>query len=195
MRLFVAVNPGDEDKSEIRAATAGLRARDYPLRWVDTAAMHLTLSFLGEVVEERVKEVLSAIEGVAEKHSPFTIRFRGAGAFPNVRRPRVLWLGVADDGSLAGLQADTGTALERLGFPRDRREYSPHLTLARARDDARPAAFSDLAAGIAAIEFERALEVESIDLMRSHLSRSGARYELLAASPLAAKPSIDAGGT
>lgn len=189
MRLFVALNLPETIRHDIRDATANLREERYPFRWIEGDALHLTLSFLGEVAETRVPELMSTLSTAATRHATFSFRLKGVGAFPNLRRPRVLWLGVENDGSLERLQDDVAGALEPLGFERERRAYSPHLTLARAKNDASPAAFASLAAGVADFEFERTVNVETIDLMRSHLSSAGARYERVGAAPLGSRTS------
>ena len=188
MRLFVAVNLPAAEQGRIRDATERLRDTALPFRWIAPEALHLTLSFLGEVAEQRMDELMTALGAVAIRHNPFAIRLAGIGAFPGLRRPRVLWLGVADDGSLARLQSHTAAALEPLGFPREQRAYSPHLTLARARSEARPGAFGTLAAAAEGVTHESVVEVNSIDLMRSHLGRSGARYEKIAGAVLGIPP-------
>jgi len=188
MRLFVAVNLPAAEQGRIRDATERLRDTALPFRWIAPEALHLTLSFLGEVAEQRMDELMTALGAVAIRHNPFAIRLAGIGAFPGLRRPRVLWLGVADDGSLARLQSHTAAALEPLGFPREQRAYNPHLTLARARSEARPGAFGTLAAAAEGVTHESVVEVNSIDLMRSHLSRSGARYEKIASAVLGIPP-------
>lgn len=186
MRLFVAVNLPAGIKDEIGAATSPLRDAGDPFRWVDAEALHLTLSFLGEVAETRVEMLLDALRAVALRHEPFVLGIGRIGAFPNLRRPRVLWMGTAAAGGLVRLQADTAAALEPLGFPPEKRAYSPHLTLARARNDARPAAFATLESRAAGIDYENNVRIESLDLMRSHLSRAGARYERIGVAPLGA---------
>jgi 2'-5' RNA ligase len=188
MRLFVAVNLPAAEQERIRDATERLRDTALPFRWVAPEALHLTLSFLGEVAEQRIDELMKALGAVAMRYDPFAIRLAGIGAFPGLRRPRVLWLGVADDGSLARLQSATAAALEPLGFPREQRAYSPHLTLARARSEARPGAFGTLAGAAEQVTHESMVQVRSIDLMRSHLSRTGARYEKIADALLGVPP-------
>lgn len=186
MRLFVAVNLPAGLKHEIVAVTTPLRSAGDPFRWVDAEALHLTLSFLGEVAESRVETLMDTLRAVAMRHEPFVLAIGRLGAFPNLRRPRVLWMGTTGADALVRLQADTAAALEPLGFPPEKRAYSPHLTLARARNDARPAAFATLESRAARIDYENDASIESLDLMRSHLSRAGARYERIGAAKLGA---------
>lgn len=127
---------------------------------------------------------MRALNGVARRSGPFPIRLGAVGAFPNLRRPRVLWLGVSNDGALERLQSETASVLDPLGFPREQRAYSPHLTLARARNDAPRNMFAALATAVDGIAYQGIVQVKSIDLMRSHLGRAGARYEKIGGAEL-----------
>jgi 2'-5' RNA ligase len=113
----------------------------------------------------------------------------GVGAFPTLRRPRVLWIGVDAAGALVALQADVERSLEPLGFRPETRAYSPHLTVGRVERDARAAAFAGLETVARTIAYRSTVAIETVDLMRSHLSRAGARYERVAALPLERKES------
>ncbi len=185
MRLFIALNLPQEERARLERDTRALRAARLPVRWVAGDALHLTLKFLGEVPDARVGEVEKAMTDVAADFPPFRLELGGLGAFPNVRSPRVVWVGVQappELGRLAGVLED---AMAGLGFPRENRPYSPHLTLGRAERDARAGDFRALAALAAAFSFHAQVEARSADLMRSHLSPRGARYERLLAAPLA----------
>ncbi|MGH7501868.1 MAG: RNA 2',3'-cyclic phosphodiesterase [Longimicrobiales bacterium] len=186
MRLFVAVNLPEAEKTRVHDATAVLREATLPFRWVNTDGLHLTLSFLGEVAETRAGELMMRLAESAGRHAPFPLRLSGLGAFPNLRRPRVLWIGVHDNGSLRRLQADVAAALETIGFAREEREYNPHLTLARAYNDVRAGAFAQLPALAETIGYEGMMNVSTVDLMRSHPGRAGARYERIGQAPLRA---------
>jgi 2'-5' RNA ligase len=182
--LFIAFNLPDAEKERIHDASARLRGALLPLRWVATDALHVTLLFLGEVDAPRTEELSGGLVEVGARHSPFGIELSRVGAFPNLRRPRVLWIGVRDDGSLRRIQEDVAATFERMGFALEARDYSPHLTIARVRNDARAPAFASLPALAAETAYESRLDVNTIDLMRSHLRREGARYERLAAVSL-----------
>lgn len=189
-RLFVALEPPDPVRRRIAAAAdavraaAGRAAED--VRWVAPDGVHLTLQFLGAVPEERVEAVRAAVEGAAAGARPLALEVTGAGGFPNARRPRVVWLGLAGDvPALSALVADLGRRLAPLGFPPESRPFSPHLTLGRARDPrGAPGLGGALAAQAQADGFGwRAAELV---LVESHLSPRGARYEAVARAPLGA---------
>ncbi|XXF77361.1 RNA 2',3'-cyclic phosphodiesterase [Myxococcaceae bacterium GXIMD 01537] len=134
MRLFVAVVLGEAVEAHGVAAIERLRPRAPHARFVKAEGLHLTLSFLGEVDPARLPELREALARVAPRHAPLTLSIGGGGTFGAPSHPRVLWAGVGGDvKALQALQADVAGALEALGFPRDERAYSPHLTLARAK--------------------------------------------------------------
>lgn len=177
MRLFVAINPEPAERQRLFEATEPLRSGDYPFRWVLPESMHITLRFLGSTGGDRVDRIRAALQEVAREHRQISVRLHGVGAFPNLRRPRVLWFGADGGSDLLALQADVERAVAALGFEAEGRAWSPHLTLARAQSKVRPASFSGLAAIADAVEYESVLQVRTVDLMRSHTGPGGARYE------------------
>jgi 2'-5' RNA ligase len=100
---------------------------------VKVEGIHLTLKFLGYVEPEKIPEITAALKPIAESAHPFPIQVKGCGFFPNSKRPNVLWAGVVSD-LLQPLQQQVEDATEKLGFQRENRPFSPHLTLARFRD-------------------------------------------------------------
>jgi 2'-5' RNA ligase len=188
-RLFVALEPTDAVRRRIRASQADLRraagrAAD-EIRWVAPENVHLTLQFLGAVPEERVAAVAEAVaEAARSAPGPLSLEVRGAGGFPNARRPRVVWLGV--DGDLAALRAlaaDLGRRLAPLGFPPEDRPFAAHLTLGRARE---ARGHPGIAGALAGAREEEAIawRATEVVLFESHLSPKGARYEPVARVPL-----------
>ncbi|PTL82895.1 RNA 2',3'-cyclic phosphodiesterase [Vitiosangium sp. GDMCC 1.1324] len=134
MRLFVAVTLGETIEAQATAAIQRLKGLARHARWVPPSHMHLTLSFLGEVEAERVPAVKQALERVGPVHAPLVLSIEGGGSFGPPAHPRVLWAGVGGDTkALGALQADVAGALKPLGFEPEHREYSAHLTLARAK--------------------------------------------------------------
>lgn len=154
------------------------------MSWVAPENFHLTLKFLGGVDEARVTAVAGALHEAAAPHAAFDIEIVGLGAFPSATRPRVLWAGVrAGHDALAALADAVDGALARLGFPREERAFSPHVTLARVREPRRAPALAGALSAAAAQLFGRVV-VREATLMRSQLSPRGARYTPLAAAPL-----------
>ena len=179
MRLFIAINFTAKDRQRMYSAGRKMREAELPVNWVDTDQVHLTLKFLGEVRPERVQRVQEALALVAEKTQPFTIRAGGAGAFPTMRRPKVIWLGVEASAELRCLKHDLEWELAPQGFEREVRAFHPHITLGRARADARAGDFRGFEDLVNAMSFDREITVRSVDLMESHLSAKGPRYENL----------------
>ncbi len=184
MRLFVAVNLPAAERRAAYEAAAPLRAARLPVMWVAEDAMHVTLRFLGEVAEDRVKPIGEALTGAVRPARPFDLSFGGIGAFPSLARPRVLWIGVDRHPALELLANDVEKALMALDFEPELRPFHPHLTLGRAERSARPAAFAGLEGMATEIAWQGATVVESVDLMQSVLGPKGPAYTVLSRAAL-----------
>ncbi len=181
MRLFVALRIPPAEGERIREGAALLRKADFPIRWTDPEQYHLTLKFLGDVPDEKVDAIGEVVSGIAEGTPPVTLRLGGIGAFPTIRRPRVLWMGVEATPVLRCLKQDLEWALGELGFERDARAFHPHVTLGRSKTEDGGGAFrglDELAAGLA---YSARVEVPTLDLVQSRLTSSGPRYTVLRA--------------
>ena len=181
LRLFVAFDLPRPLLDRIHVATAPLRER-WPLaRWVPIENQHVTIKFLAWVPAPGLEPVASALQTAVTAHEPISLELGRFGVFPSPRRARVLWLGFVDsDDRLGALAAAVDTALEAIGFEREQRAFTPHLTLARFKVPER----AGLEALGEATPPEAGLEVDRITLYRSHLSPKGPRYEALQAFPL-----------
>jgi len=179
MRLFVGINFPKRQRSKVYRAARALRDRELPVRWVEPENFHVMLKFLGDVRRERVDAVIDAIKRAAEATRPFETAITGFGAFPTVRRPNVLWLGVEASPELRCLKQDLEWALGDAGFASETRSFHPHVTLGRAGDSGGAGAFRDLDGLFASLEFTDPLKVHSIELMRSHVSRDGTHHSIL----------------
>jgi 2'-5' RNA ligase len=178
MRLFVAMDIPEDVRSAISALVAKLRPNHRNARWVRIEGLHVTLKFIGEASSEKSAEIKAAL-AVVPSRAPIPMNFRGLGFFPNDRRPRVLWAGIAAGPELAALAAAVDTALTSLGIPREERTFSPHLTLARFD---MPRGLDALRAAIekaGALEFGGATAKE-FHLYQSVLKPGGAEYTRLA---------------
>jgi len=192
VRLFVALNLPEAVRQALWAAVAPLRDLSLPLRWVRPDGIHLTLKFLGDTPDDRAPHLRHALgravgaDGSARAARPLVVAVGGFGAFPDVRRPRVVWAGVTGDAGLELLQHRVERELAPLGFPTEARPFRPHVTLARATRDAGAAAFAraGLEAVLERLEFAETALIETLDLMRSELRRDGAVYHVLHREPL-----------
>ena len=169
MRAFLAIPlppPLCEELAAVGRGIDGLRAQR-------AGTIHLTIRFLGEI--DDADAVAAAAAGVASRHAPFDLRLKGLGAFPDARRPRVVWVGLAEGAEPAGaLARDVERAVVGLGLPREDRPFSAHVTLGRFRGRPRrpPPLDPDR-------EFGRA-RADRLILYRSTLTPEGAQHEAVA---------------
>ncbi len=185
MRLFIALNLPKKERERIHRATRALREAELPVRWIEPDSLHITLKFLGEVRPDVVPGVEGALARAAGGTSAFSMLLEGFGAFPTIRRPRVVWLGIEASPELRCLKQDVEWALGDCGFTPETRAFQPHLTLGRAEKAAGAGAFRDLDELVAGLEFRGTVQVRAVDLMQSHLSREGARYTIRSSARLA----------
>jgi 2'-5' RNA ligase len=186
VRCFVAVDVPGEVRTRVAALTDRLRraAPRADMRWA-AENLHLTLKFLGEVPDPRVPDVARALEGVAARHAPLALEAGGAGGFPSVARPRVVYVGVLGQvAELSRLAAAVDGALETMGFPGERRAFRAHLTVGRVRS---PRGGEGLAGALRAAAGETAgtWTADEVLLYRSRLHPKGAVHEVIARFPLA----------
>lgn len=185
MRLFIGLNMPKKQRARIHSAARALRDEDLPVRWIDPDHFHVTLKFLGEVRREKVEAVTEALERVASSTKAFSTEVAGFGAFPTIRRPRVIWLGVGATPELRCLKQDLEWALGEVGFDAETRAFHPHVTLGRVGDNGGAGVFRGLDSVMAGLDFNGEIKVRTIDLMRSHLSRKGSHYTVLESAKMA----------
>lgn len=187
LRLFWAINIPGSIKSRLAAVQEKLKQANADAKWVEEENLHLTLQFLGSVDPRQVTGLIENMQNALADFSAFHLELGGLGFFPNTKKPRVLWAGVAGGlSSLRQLHEHVQRANLFFGFAAEKREFSPHLTLARLRSN------KGLNALLAAVEELRGsaanlgeLSVTSVDLMQSELGRRGPTYTLLGAAKLA----------
>jgi len=184
MRLFIAINIPKKERERIHRSARILREQDYPVRWVKADLFHLTLKFLGDVRPGSLPTIESVLERVGRGTDPFDLEIGGFGAFPTIRRPRVLWLGVEPSPALRCLKQDLEWALSDHGFERETRAFHPHFTLGRATANDGAGAFRGLDDLAPKLGYQSEAKVRKVDLMESHLSASGPRYEIVSSFSL-----------
>lgn len=184
MRLFLAINLTSEVRRDLADATAPLRELAPELAWVREPLLHLTLKFLGEQPEERLGEVKDVLATVAGRHRELVMNVGGIGAFPNFRRARVVWIGVAQDPRLELLHHDVEVACESIGFEVEGRPFRPHLTLARVKNPLVEERGRELSRLAKRTNYHSDFIVRSVDLMRSDLSSDGPTYTTLVSAAL-----------
>ena len=187
MRLFVALEIPAAVRDNLAAQIRELRdlstkVADKRPRWVRRENLHVTLKFIGEVSPVKLDGIRGALS-TARSDTPVNLQFHGLGFFPNEQHPRVLWAGLDASANLTSLAGDIDSALESQGIARERRAFTPHLTLARIEP---PGLHEKLRA---AIQDNRTREFGSFQtrefhLIESKLKPSGAEYTTLASFPL-----------
>ncbi len=179
IRAFIAVPVSEEVRGLLRAAQDDLCRRDADVKWVAAENFHITLKFLGEVSRERLDETWRSVVRALAEAGPFTMRFRGVGAFPSAARPRVIWAGVGEgaDG-LAALAARVEEACSSHGFPAEERPFRAHLTLGRVRRPTPSPALKTTIERLADRELGGA-EATRVQLMQSRLTPQGPIYQVL----------------
>ncbi len=184
MRLFIALNLPEKERLQIHRAAAPLREAGFPIRWLEPDEFHLTLKFLGEVRSDLVPVAEGVVDRVAQETRELTLQIGGFGAFPTIRRPRVVWIGVEPSPALRCLKQDLEWGLARHGFERETRAFHPHVTIGRADEESGAGSFRGLDERAAAITHRTRVSARTVDLVRSQLSRQGPRYVVLRESPL-----------
>ena len=180
IRVFIAVELPAELKKELSEVEGQIKKNSPPVvKWVDPNNIHITLKFLGEISEDSIEELMPAIEEAAQGIQPFKLEVREVGAFPNLERVQVLWVGVKGElEKITQLQKNIELTTEQLGFPRESRAFSPHLTLGRVCDEARPNERQRLCKLLADTTFAALhnVNVAAVNLMKSQLTPTGPIY-------------------
>ncbi len=178
IRAFVAVDLEPQTVQKIAEAIARLRPRMPGIRWLPPTNFHLTLKFLGDVDEAKVASIAAALERDLYPFSCFTINAKGLGVFPDLKRPRILWVGLVG-GELNALASRVEKALFPFGFAAERRVFTPHLTVGRWRQfDGSPKELGDEIEKWQGHDFGRS-KVDEVILFQSVLKPEGAVYHPL----------------
>jgi 2'-5' RNA ligase len=192
VRSFVAIELNEPARTALARLQRDLQATAPPrtIRWTALQSIHLTLQFLGDVPLEKLPMITVALGGVCNGIRPFAFDLGGLGVFPDRRRLRIVWVGVREtSGALATLQRRVGEVLTPLGFPPERRPFSPHLTIGRAARDASPRDLAAVGEHIARSDtgFVERVTVDHVTLMRSDLRPGGSIYTAQAVFVLGVK--------
>ena len=180
VRSFIAIELPDELKLGLAQLEAQLKMSKQPwVKWVDPYSIHLTLKFLGSIAVDRISEIIGVMEAATQGIPPFRLEVKDLGVFPSLRRVQVAWVGISGEvDKLSRLQRHLESNLARLGFAPESRPFTPHLTLARLRNQASLDERQSFGQLIATTRFEATytIKVDAINLMRSQLTREGAIY-------------------
>lgn len=182
-RLFVALSLPEHVVDALGSLHSGMRGA----RWLREENFHLTLAFIGEADRHGLHEIASALAAVSAPE--FDLRLSGCGFFGD-KKPRALWVGAAPNPALAHLQSKVAVALNRAGFPIEKRKFTPHVTLAYLHGVA-----PETAAGFCAANglFSAGpFPVSEFHLYESHLGSEAAHYEIVASYALAVSGEAEA---
>ena len=188
IRAFIAISLPDTLKKELDELEKILKRRcPDVIKWVEPVSIHLTLVFLGQTTDDKIEEINFGIEDATSGISPMKLTVKDVGAFPGLNRAQVIWVGLQGELSLlAALQQRITNNMEQLGFPKEERSFSPHLTLGRVRNYTSPEDRQKIGKVLSEIKFESAhtINVNEINLMQSKLTPAGAIYTKLSGTPL-----------
>jgi 2'-5' RNA ligase len=183
IRSFIAIELPSEIKAGLLQLQTEMKSSDYTfVKWVNVEGIHLTLKFLGNIPSLKVDEITGAMSNIVKGIPPFQLETACLGVFPNIRRPNVFWIGISGDlDKLSSLQERIDSVLEQRGFPKEKRAFNPHLTLARIKEDASVQNRQEFGKLIENKNFSAKyqFEVNSVFLMRSQLLSGGAVYHRL----------------
>jgi 2'-5' RNA ligase len=179
LRTFIALPLDDAVRRRVVALQQDMANAGGDVKWVEPENLHVTLLFLGEVDALEVVNVCRAVRGVAELTDSFVLGTSGVGAFPNLRRPRTLWVGNEEGrAELLALHDRLEDALLKLGaYRREGREFTPHITLGRVNGDAPPALREALK--LEADWQGGTQEIREVHVMSSELAPAGPRYNVV----------------
>lgn len=183
-RLFIAVPVATTVAEQLAGACESLarraQAQGVPMRWIAPASYHVTLKFLGWTRAEAIPAITAALERAAATVEPFRWKAARLGAFPSTSRASVVWAGVEDATELTRLAAAVEDELEQLGFPRERRRFHAHVTIARLRE---PRDVADVLLPLSEQVFSMT-RVDSVHLVESLTKPKGSEYVSIARRPL-----------
>ncbi len=184
IRTFIAVRLSSPVTKQAAVLIRKLKASGATVRWVESDQLHLTLKFLGDVLNTQIPALCNCISSIARNHSPLDIDCQTAGAFPAVERPRTVWLGFSESPELVALQKEIDEGMYEMGFAPDRRRYQPHVTIGRVRQGGRTQhdlsellkQHADFKAGIS--------RIDEVIVFASFLDKMGPSYDVLGRAPL-----------
>ena len=187
MRAFIAIELPEPIKNSLARLIDKLKETGADVKWVAPLNIHLTLKFLGERDDKKVKQITEILDEIAKIHKPFQIQINSLGAFPNMNSPRVIWVGI-DQGDIEtkNIFKDLEDLICKVGIPKEDRAFSSHITIGRTRS---AKALAELTQGITSLNDSIKKEgltftAGSITLFKSTLTPEGPIYEALKAANL-----------
>lgn len=179
LRLFISVNLPRELIDKISDIQKEFSSFSQSVKWVKPEDVHITLKFLGPTSIDKISLVAGTIKDISKNHKSFSVDVKGLGCFPTLKSPRVIWMGIVKGiNFLKEIADDIDNEMLKFGFPKEEREFKPHLTIGRVKalKDRRSLTnriekFSDLEFG--------SIQVKYIFLIQSQLNKGGPKYTVL----------------
>jgi 2'-5' RNA ligase len=188
LRVFVALELPVPIQDAIHSATAGLRSAlgTDLIRWVPVRNIHLTLKFFGDVSTANLEILKQTLKMESAQHPAFDLQIETIGSFPNSKRARVLWVGINAPTSLTSLARGIESASVKLGYPAEERDFSPHLTIGRVRQNVSAADLQKIRIALEATKVGKlgSLHIDEVHLFKSDLKPNGSVYTRLFSTPL-----------
>lgn len=175
LRCFIAIELPAELKKNIDVYMERLRQTGADVKWVLSENLHLTLKFLGRTPEELLLDINKRLLSITKLYNRFYIQVFSAGVFPNIKHPRVVWLGIQDSEEIIKLQRDIDESMAEFGFEREDKQFKPHLTIGRVRSMKNRDMLIKELATLKDVDFGK-IEVNNIVMMKSELKPTGAEY-------------------
>lgn len=183
LRAFIAIDLPQIIQNAVEKETARLQKiiGTDAIRWVPIQNIHLTLKFLGAVPTNHLDFLKQMLTQIADSHAAFDLQIGGFGSFPNFKLPRVLWLGVNASAGLASLQKNVENESARIGYEKEARAFSPHLTLGRVRQQIHPNDLQKVSSLLSSFQVGKidSAKVDSVHLYQSDLHAEGSIYTKL----------------
>ena len=188
IRSFIAIELPESVRRGLESLSLELRKSEAAVGWVRPGGIHLTLKFLGNVAAEVIERIKPVLAETASRAKPFRLQAAGCGAFPTIKAPRVIWVGLRGESEpLIRLQKEIETAMVPFGFEPENRPFRPHLTIGRVRGRQRLQALQQIL--LARQDFTaEPFDVDELVLYKSELRPDGALYTPLFKAPFSGRP-------
>jgi len=181
-RLFIAINLNDIIKSQISEMIGDINTNFNYVKWVKPENLHITLKFLGDTPEEKLKDIKKTLLAVALDHNEFSLVLADSGVFPDFKGPRVIWLGISQGkDNVKAIRDHLEDELVKTGFSQENKEFKGHITLGRVKKPEKNLAHFFKNFKPEPMETQK---ITAIDLMKSTLYPSGPVYDILETYPL-----------
>lgn len=178
VRSFIAIELTKEIKDKLNKIQDELEKSNADVKWVEPENIHLTLRFLGNVEEKKLEDIKRILEKISEKHIRFSIELSGIGAFPKISSPRVIWIGIEKGEELFQIFSELEDELNKIGFKKEERGFSAHITIGRVRSPLNRVKLSEEIKKMNSIP-RLSSSVNKITLFKSTLTSKGPIYEVI----------------